>query len=101
MYNYDVNKIYYYTDGHGQDDMVTDKENRFLDSYFGYEIQIHRWVQIPESEILDLEKRYDKFPRKISYIFDQNGNTLRECHVDSHIFFLKIQIHDVNCLVVT
>ena len=55
-FHYDVNKRCYYTDGHERSDVVEDREDRFLDSYFNYEIQSHRWVQLIELDAIQLEK---------------------------------------------
>ena len=43
-YKYDENKKSYYTDGHEREDVVKDRNKRFLIKYFIAERRAHRWV---------------------------------------------------------
>ena len=40
-YNYDDNKLLYYTNGHDQGDVVKDRDNIFLDRYFDSKIDCY------------------------------------------------------------
>ena len=83
-YRYDVNMRSYYTDGHERTDVVLDREQRFLDSYFGYEIDCHRWVQIEDSEAKMLEKQHIGFPTNCYHEYACNEKSFREYHIDCH-----------------
>ena len=86
-FRYCENKKCYYTDGHERDDVVKDRNDRFLIKYFEAELQAYRWVQITESEALDLEKD-DFFPRNCSYNYveevDGEMCSFREYHIDTN-----------------
>ena len=58
-YKYSENKRCYYTDGHEREDVVNDRENRFLIDYFKMERRCYRWVQITTEESKELEKKMD------------------------------------------
>ena len=58
-----MNKWYYYTDGHERDNIVKDREDRFLGAYFGYELQTPRWVQVSDSIAVKIEKTDAIFPK--------------------------------------
>ena len=49
-YNYNDNKRSYYTDGHEREDVVRDRNDRFLVSYFKAKLQCYRWVQITDAQ---------------------------------------------------
>ena len=56
-FHYDVNEKSYYIDGHKREDVVADRNNRFLVNYFAYELKCHRWVQISEAIAQSLEDK--------------------------------------------
>ena len=60
-YTYDYNKRCYYTDGHERDDVVDDRDNRFLDSYFALELESYRWVQLKKEDALNLSSIHEDF----------------------------------------
>ena len=45
-FNYDENKRSYYTDEHEREDVVIDRNERFLVKYCEFELRTYRWVQI-------------------------------------------------------
>jgi hypothetical protein len=49
-YKYDKNRRCYYTDGHEREDVVKDRNKRFLVEYFKLERRAHRWVQLTEEK---------------------------------------------------
>ena len=60
-YVYDENKRCYYTDGYERADVVKDRDEQYLDSYFTIELCTHRWVQIPESKAIEFETLHNDF----------------------------------------
>ena len=59
-YKYDINNKSYYTDGHERADVVDDRNNRFLIHYYEYEQQCYRWIQITETDAVQLEKEEER-----------------------------------------
>ena len=82
--SYDENRRCYYTDGHERPDVVDDRDNRFLDVYFNYEIRTHRWVQITDSVATELEKSMKQFPLNCYHSYIHDDIPHREYHVDCH-----------------
>ena len=84
-YKYCENKRNYYTDGHEREDVVKDRNNRFLIAYFKNERRTHRWVQISEKDAIEIEETNISFPRNCSYKYVSPTSTaMREYHVDTH-----------------
>ena len=83
-YNYSEIKKGHYTDGHERDDVVKDRNERFLKKYFSYELQTMRWIQVTEEDAIKLETTEKDFPKNCYYQFDNNGIRFREYHIDSH-----------------
>ena len=54
-YKYDENRRCYYTDGHKREDVVKDRNKRFIIQYFKLERRAHRWVQLMEEKAKELE----------------------------------------------
>ena len=54
-FKYNENKQNYCTNGHERDDVVKDRDERFLTRYFDSELLAHQWVQIPSSVASNLE----------------------------------------------
>jgi hypothetical protein len=61
---------YKYTDGHEREDVVKDRNKRFLVEYFKLERRVHRWVQLIEEKANELEE-----------------SQMREYHLDMHKTF--------------
>ena len=87
-YTYDENKRTYYTDGHERQDVVEDRDNRFLKEYFNYEIRCHRWVQLSRKDAEDLHTKHKDFPINSCHEFTCTINDKEvpycEFHYDSH-----------------
>ena len=87
-YHYDDHKTCYYNDGHKREDVVKDRDKRFLNSYFKAEIRAHRWVQIDNKTAEELKKSNVDFLIDCCYIYDGQMNglavSMREYHVDTH-----------------
>jgi hypothetical protein len=81
---------YKYTDGHEREDVVKDRNKRFLVEYFKLERRVHRWVQLIEEKANELEESLSKppLPRNISYNYTTpNDVQMREYHLDMHKTF--------------
>ena len=85
-YKYSENKRCYYTDGHKREDVVKDRNNRFLVEYFIAERRSHRWVQINETTAKNLEQNETNFPKNCfhQYLGDGGEYTMHEYHIDTH-----------------
>ena len=81
---YSFNKKTYYTDGHEREDVVDDRNNRFLEEYFDLELKTYRWVQVIEATAITLELEHDDFPSKVYYEYSVGDDTYREYHIDTH-----------------
>ena len=88
-YKYDINNKSYYTDGHERADVVDDRNNRFLIHYYEYEQQCYRWIQITETDAVQLEKEDDNFPKNCYFEYVKEEITWREYHVDTHLTLLQ------------
>ena len=92
-YNYDENKQYYYTNGHERDEVVRDRDDTCLTSYFDSEIDCYHWVQIEYSASLELEVKNDKFPKNCSYEYtildDDLTSVWREYHIDTRVSLME------------
>jgi len=66
-YKYCENKRNYYTDGHEREDVIKDRNSRFLVKYFKNERRTYRWVQLTNEQAIDLEKLDPNF-REIAVI---------------------------------
>jgi hypothetical protein len=89
-YKYDENRRCYYTDGHEREDVVKDRNKRFLVEYFKLERRAHRWVQLTEEKANELEETLTKPPlqKNVSYNYNTpDGVRMREYHVDTHKAF--------------
>ena len=84
-YQYSETKKTYYTDGHERDDVIEDRDYRFLDKYFVYELRSHRWVHIKNEDAILLTKKHPPFPVDACYRFKLNGIEYNEYHMDTHI----------------
>lgn len=95
-YKYNENKRCYYTDGHERQDVVNDRNIRFLPAYFNYEKQAHCWVQMSECTAIEHEKCHDDLPPDCYYTYHTDTNiAMREYHVDSHKSLRKF-VTEVN-----
>jgi hypothetical protein len=86
-YKYDENRRCYYTDGHKREDVVKERNKRFLVEYFKLERRAHHWVQLTEEKANELEETLSKPPlqQNISYNYTTpDGVQLREYHFDTH-----------------
>ena len=87
-YKYNEHKNLYYNDGHEREDVVKDRDERFLYCYFKSEIKVHRWVQISEVTSRQLKDEYEDFPYNSSYIYEDTSGcssiTMHKYHIDSH-----------------
>ena len=77
-YRYDENKRCYYTNGHGRNDVIQDREDRFLGDYFHLERKCHRWVQLPENIAQNLESIHSNFPKNSYYGYSVDDVNYRE-----------------------
>ena len=69
-YKYDENKKSYYTDGHEREDVVKDRNERFLIKYFTAERRAHRWVQLDEKVAIEMEQNDPTFPKNCSHQYN-------------------------------
>ena len=77
-YQYDEKKCYY-TDGHERPDEVADRNDRFLLEYFRLEKYAHRWVQLSETQAVNLETTVTNFPKNCYYNYMTDDNiSMRE-----------------------
>ena len=83
-YSYNYNKQCYYTDGHERDNVVRDRDDWFLNSYFELETKAYRWVQLSEADSLQLHEEHDNFKKDCCYTFNRDGKNFMEYHVDTH-----------------
>jgi hypothetical protein len=89
-YKYDENRRCYYTVGHEREDVVKDRNKRFLDEYFQLEQRAHRWVQLTEEKAHELEETLSKPPlqKNVSYNYITADDVqMREYHLDTHKAF--------------
>jgi hypothetical protein len=89
-YKYDENRRCYYTDGHEREDVVEDRNKRFLVQYFKLERRAHRWVQLTEEKAIELEESLTKPPlqKNVAYNYaTPEGVSMREYHLDTHKVF--------------
>ena len=63
-YKYCETRRGYYTDGHEREDVVKDRNKRFLKDYFLYEIRTLRWVQVAEADAQKMGVGRKEFPKK-------------------------------------
>ena len=66
------------------DNVILDREERFLGDYFNLEQRSYRWVQVSEIIALNLESKHQNFPRNSYYQYNNNGEIFREYHIDYH-----------------
>ena len=85
-FEYCNRKKTYYVDGHERPDNVAYRKE-YIKRYFKYERRCFRWIQLPMSEVEELEKEDEFFKRSQGYEYTQNGQTLYEFHVDDHPTF--------------
>ena len=83
-FKYSENLKCYYNDGHEREDVVKDRNDRFLVEYFKLERRCYRWVQLTKQEAENLEATIDNFPKHCYYEFNLNGNDMCEYHIDTH-----------------
>ena len=94
-FKYSENKRSYYTDGHEREDVVRDRNDRFIVDYFEAELQWYHWVQIKLEIATSLEQELGNFRTNCSYEHEENGVKFREYHVDTHVCLLQY-ISDTN-----
>ena len=83
-FKYDKNSKSYYTDGHERKDVIEDRNERFLGSYYAYELRCHRWIQMTSTLAIDIEKKNKDFPLRCYHSYSLDGNEMREYHIDTH-----------------
>ena len=54
-FSYNKNTKSYYTDGHEREDVIKDRNERFLGSYYSYELKCHRWIQMTSTHAIKIE----------------------------------------------
>lgn len=110
-FNYSKNKKCDYTDGCEREDVVKDRDDRFLINYFKAEMFVYRWVQITDTTAQNLEDNVEEFPKKCYYEYNHPSTQekMREYHIDTHKVLqenippdfqkyggsLSVQIHDL------
>ena len=97
-YNYNENKQSHYANGYEREDIVRDRDNIFLTSYFDSEIDCYRWFQIEYSTSLELEVKNYKFPKSCGYeytILDDNLTSVwQEYHIYTHVSLMEFFDND-------
>ena len=83
-FSYSETKQCYYTDVHEREDVVKDREERFLGTYYNYEIRSYRWIQITDEVAVKLEEEHTDFPKSCYYQYSVDGRMMREYHIDTH-----------------
>ena len=84
-YEYSETKKTYYTDGHERADVIEDRDFRFLNRYFEYELRCHRWVHIKRTDAVLLGKDNPSFAVDACYRFKIDDIDYNEYHMDTHI----------------
>ena len=69
-FSYDKNTRSYYTDGHERKDVIQDRNERFLGSYYAYELRCHRWIQMSSVKAIDIENRTGTFHSDATTVTD-------------------------------
>ncbi len=69
-YKYDEDRLCYYTDGHEREDVVDDRNKRFLLQYFKLERWAHRWLQLTEEKAKELEETLTHPPLQKNVYFE-------------------------------
>ena len=84
-FTYSDQKKCYFTDGHEREDVVKDRNNRFLLNYFRYELRSMRWIQITETLAKEIENETPSFPKDCFYEYDDEScGIMREYHIDTN-----------------
>ena len=64
-FEYYVNKRSYYIDGHDQEDVVKDRNDRFLIESFKYELLSYRWIQLTNEKAIEIENELLDFQKQM------------------------------------
>jgi hypothetical protein len=87
-YKFDEAKKTYYNNGPEKPDQIEYRQ-RFIADYFDNELSCYLWVQIEKEAAIELENSpKNPLPRNISYDYLQNGQEMREYHIDAHAVLL-------------
>jgi hypothetical protein len=92
-FKYCTQKKGYFVDGHEKPATVAYRAN-FISRYFEYERRTHRWVQLPESQALDLQERKMVLKNTGFRYKDALDNEWVEFHVDD--FNQSEEIHELG-----
>ena len=86
-FKYEARKKGYYVDTHEKPETVVYCRH-FLKRYLAYEIRMHRWVQLPLSQLKQMEERKE-IATGLGYHYkdDQTKLDMVEFHVDEHVSF--------------
>ena len=87
-YTYCERKKCYYNDNHEKEENVNYRM-KFIHTYlFDYEFRAHRWIQLSEERVIELE-RTKEVDRSNAYNFlnQDTNSTFYEFHVDDHDIF--------------
>ena len=84
-YVYSETKKTYYTNGHDRADVIEDRDCRFLDQYFEYELRCHRWVHIKKEDAMVLAKKHPTFAVNPCYNFQKDDVEYNEYHMDTRV----------------
>ena len=86
-FKYETRKKCYYVDNHEKPENVSYR-GKFIDRYLEYEKRMHRWIQIPNNEVLQLVEEGKLLEGEGHRYEDANGNDMVEFHVDDSDEFL-------------
>ena len=85
-FKYPTRRKTYYVDGHERPDNVKYR-NEYIKRYLRNERRCFRWIQLPMSEVEELEGSDNLFSRKYGFEYKIGGLTFFEFHVDDHPTF--------------
>ena len=101
-FTFDERTKSYFSDKHEHEENVQARKS-FIEKYFEYEKQSHRWVHLTEQQAVAMENREEEnLLQHIYYEFEEDNIKYREYHMDSHIDFLRMEKklsvrHDDQC----
>ena len=84
-YVYSETKKTYYTDGHEREDVIKNRDYRFLEAYFEYEQRCHRLIHIKKQDTILLGKKHPTFQVDECYTFKKDDIEYNEYHMDTYL----------------
>ena len=84
-FKYQPRKKSYYVDNHESPENIEYRKH-FISRYFKYEIQSHRWYQLPEEERMRLVEK-GELEENSGYKYSIDNKIMYKYHVDDHITF--------------